>query len=260
MPDVDAVRIRRAENLADYVSCVELQKEVWGYSNMADIAAQPLLMIGDRFGGNLLIAEDASGHHVGFAFALPVWRADGVRFWWSHMTAVVEGHRKRGLGLRLKLRQREEALTAGIDRIEWTFDPLQAMNAYFNLCKLGVVVREYEDNVYGDTSSPLHRGLPDRPFCCRMAVECLKRSPASGSVRAQRDPARSEPDSDYQCRGRRAEPGSCRKNGVTGDSAGPARTQGGGSCGCDSVAEPAAVRLPSLFSPGIRGDGLYSGE
>ncbi len=159
MPDVD-VRIRRADGLTDYLACVELQKKVWGYSEMEDIAAQPMLMIGDRFGGSVLIAEDSTSRAIGFAFAMPGWKRDGMRFWWSHMTAVVEEYRHRGVGLRLKLRQRDEALVAGISLIEWTFDPLQAMNAHFNICKLGVVVREYEENVYGETSSRLHRGLP----------------------------------------------------------------------------------------------------
>jgi predicted GNAT superfamily acetyltransferase len=163
MSDVD-VRIRRAEGLDDYLACVALQKEVWGYADMEDIAAQPMLMIGDRFGGSVIVAQDPEGRYVGFAFAMPAWKRDRRLFWWSHMTAVIAEFRNRDLGLALKFRQREEALAAGIDRIEWTFDPLQALNAHFNLAKLGVVIREYEENVYGFTSSPLHSGLPTDRF------------------------------------------------------------------------------------------------
>jgi predicted GNAT superfamily acetyltransferase len=163
MSEVD-VSIRRAENLDDYRACVALQKQVWGYTEMEDVAAQPILMIGNRFGGNLLVATDRSGRYIGFSFAMPGWRQDERRFWWSHMTAVIPEYRNRDVGLALKLRQREEALAAGIDRIEWTFDPMQAMNAHFNVHKLGVIVREYEENVYGYTSSPLHSGLPTDRF------------------------------------------------------------------------------------------------
>jgi predicted GNAT superfamily acetyltransferase len=163
MVEVD-VRIRRARGLDDYLACVALQKEVWGYSELEDIAAQPMLLIGDRFGGSVLVAENAAGRYVGFAFAMPAWKVDKRLFWWSHMTAVVAEYRNRNLGLELKLRQRREALNQGIDVMEWTFDPMQALNGYFNVAKLGVVVREHEENVYGNTSSPLHRGLPTDRF------------------------------------------------------------------------------------------------
>ncbi len=163
MSEVD-VSIRRAENLDDYLACVALQKQVWGYTEMEDVAAQPILMIGNRFGGNLLVATDRTGRYIGFSFAMPGWKQDKQRFWWSHMTAVIHEYRNRDIGLALKLRQREEALAAEIGRIEWTFDPMQAMNAYFNIRKLGVIVREYEENVYGYTSSPLHSGLPTDRF------------------------------------------------------------------------------------------------
>ena len=52
----------------------------------------------------------------------------------------------------------------GLDLIEWTFDPLQALNAHLNFGRLGVVVEEYEENIYGESSSPLHRGSPTDRF------------------------------------------------------------------------------------------------
>ena len=78
---------------------------------------------------------------------------------WSHMTGVLPEYRG-GLGYRLKLAQRERALAQGYDLIEWTFDPLQAMNAHFNFAKLGGVVEEYAVNFYGESTSALHRGTP----------------------------------------------------------------------------------------------------
>jgi predicted GNAT superfamily acetyltransferase len=162
MADVD-VTIRRAQGLEDYLACVELQKKVWNYTEAEDIAAQPMLMIADKFGGSVLVALQRE-QYIGFAFAMPGWKADKRPFWWSHMTAVLLEYRNQDIGLTLKLRQREEALKAGIEQIEWTFDPMQSLNAHFNLCKLGVLVHEYEENVYGYTSSPLHRGLPTDRF------------------------------------------------------------------------------------------------
>lgn len=78
---------------------------------------------------------------------------------WSHMAGVLPEFRG-GLGFRLKLVQRERALAQGLDLIEWTFDPLQAMNAHFNFAKLGGISDEYAANFYGESTSALHRGTP----------------------------------------------------------------------------------------------------
>jgi predicted GNAT superfamily acetyltransferase len=80
------------------------------------------------------------------------------------MLGVVPEVRSEGIGVRLKALQRERAVALGLDLIEWTFDPLQAMNAHLNFTKLGVVVEEYEENVYGESQSPLHRGNPTDRF------------------------------------------------------------------------------------------------
>jgi predicted GNAT superfamily acetyltransferase len=76
------------------------------------------------------------------------------------MLAVDSAFRNKGLGRRLKLAQREDALARGITLVEWTFDPLQPMNAHFNLANLGVVVRRYLPNHYGNSSSRLQAGVP----------------------------------------------------------------------------------------------------
>jgi predicted GNAT superfamily acetyltransferase len=163
MKEVD-VRIRRAAGLDDYLAAVELQRKVW--SDDAHVATLPMLLLANKFGGSVIVAEKASGEFIGFSFAL-LSREQGEQeslFWWSHMTAVTESYRNKGVGLRLKMKQREEALASGIDQIRWTFDPLQAVNAHFNINKLGVIVRKYEENLYGLSGSPLHQGLPTDRF------------------------------------------------------------------------------------------------
>lgn len=156
--------IRRATGFEDYQACVELQKEVWGYTDAEDIVALPMLMLCNKHGGNVLVAQEPSGRFIGFSFAMIALDDRGRLYWWSHMTAVVAEHRKFALGRSLKMMQREQALEAGVTEIRWTFDPLQALNAHFNLAKLGAVAHEYEENVYGYTRSPLHRGLPTDRF------------------------------------------------------------------------------------------------
>jgi predicted GNAT superfamily acetyltransferase len=138
----------------------ELQKEVWGFSDR-DVVPSDQLMIAKEVGG-LLIGAFVEETLVGFAYALLSIERDRLQFH-SHMLAVKPGYRNLGLGYQLKLAQRERALARGIARMTWTFDPLQCMNAHFNLAKLGVVSDRYRINFYGEsTSSFLHRHGTDR--------------------------------------------------------------------------------------------------
>ena len=170
MTDPD-LRIHRARGLDDYEACVALQEEVWGFTEGQDFAAAPLLLLGDRYGGSVLVAEDTDGSVIGFSFAVLGREPAGGLIWWSHMTGIAKSQQGKGLGHRLKLAQRADALENGIAEIWWTFDPLQAMNAHFNLRKLGAVVREYEENVYGYSSSPLHHGMPTDRLVARWHLE-----------------------------------------------------------------------------------------
>lgn len=155
--------IRPMTTLDDCRLVAALERAVWGYTDSEDVVPPPLLIVSVKRGGILLGALDAGGTLKGFVYSLPAVR-DGRLTQWSHMLGVTEDARSSGLGLQLKLAQRERALAMGLELIEWTFDPLQALNAHFNFAKLGVVVEEYEENVYGDSSSPLHRGTPTDRF------------------------------------------------------------------------------------------------
>jgi predicted GNAT superfamily acetyltransferase len=155
--------IRSLTTLEDCRRVAELEKAVWGYTDAEDVVPPAVLIVSIKRGGILLGGFDAAGTLQGFVYSMPGIK-DGRPTQWSHMLGVTGGARNRGLGLALKLAQREHALGMGIDLVEWTFDPLQAINAHFNFAKLGVVVEEYAENVYGDSSSPLHRGTPTDRF------------------------------------------------------------------------------------------------
>jgi predicted GNAT superfamily acetyltransferase len=100
---------------------------------------------------------------IGFVYSLPGWRAGRV-LQWSHMLAVQEAHRQSGIGRELKLAQRNRTLAMGLDLIEWTYDPLQAVNAMLNVRRLGATASVYLENIYGTSSSALHRGTPTDRF------------------------------------------------------------------------------------------------
>lgn len=136
---------------------VELEFQVWGFRER-DVVPSQMYVVAAKTGGQALGAF-AGDRLAGFALAYAGIR-DGSPYLHSHMAAVLPEYRNLGVGRRLKLAQRDDALARGIPLIEWTFDPLQTKNAYFNICRLGAVVRRYLLDVYGATSSPLHAGLP----------------------------------------------------------------------------------------------------
>jgi predicted GNAT superfamily acetyltransferase len=151
--------IRPLTTLEDCRRVAALEREVWGYSDAEDVVPAPVLIVSVKRGGILLGAFDADNVMKGFVYSMPAIK-EGRPTQWSHMLGVTADVRSTGLGARLKLAQRQVAMQMGLDLIEWTFDPLQALNAHLNFAKLGVVASEYEENVYGESSSPLHRGTP----------------------------------------------------------------------------------------------------
>ena len=152
------IRIRDLKTIDQFRQVVALEHAIWGYTDSADVVTVPVFIFTVKRGATLIGAFDAEGRMVGFAYAVVGMKA-GRPMLWSHMTGVLPDYRG-GLGYRLKLEQRERALAQGYDLIEWTFDPMQAMNAHLNFAKLGGVVEEYAENFYGESTSALHRGTP----------------------------------------------------------------------------------------------------
>ncbi len=153
----DAIVIRPCHGVEELRACVALQKEVWNFSD-AELVPLRMFVVAEKVGGQVMGAFERDVM-VGFALAIPGTRS-GHLYLHSHMLAVRKDYRNHGLGRRLKLFQREDALARGIELIEWTFDPLEIKNAYLNIEKLGAIVRRYNINQYGITSSPLQGGLP----------------------------------------------------------------------------------------------------
>ena len=151
------MKIRPFESLEEYEACAEFQEEIWGRGFSEKVSAA-ILMIANRLGGLAAGAFDDEGNLHGFVFGL-TGVADDRLIHWSDMLAVRSPGRDRGLGTRLKQYQRAVLLDRGISEMRWTFDPLQGRNAHVNFAKLGIVVREYVENMYGQTDSPLHRGI-----------------------------------------------------------------------------------------------------
>lgn len=151
------VTIRALHDVSEIAICVVLQQAIWGGSDLETVPDQ-IFVVAAKIGGQVLAAFDGE-LPVGFVLAFPALRR-GRTYLHSHMLAVLPQYQNYGVGRKLKLAQREDALSRGIDLIEWTFDPLQLKNAYFNIARLGAICRRYIPDAYGRTSSPLHSGLP----------------------------------------------------------------------------------------------------
>jgi predicted GNAT superfamily acetyltransferase len=150
--------LRDLHSIAEYQQVIDLELAIWGYTDMTDVVTLPIFIITVKRGAILIGAFDDDERMVGFVYSI-VGVKHGRPMQWSHMAGVLPEYRG-GLGLRLKLAQRDRALAQGYDLIEWTFDPLQAMNAHFNFAKLGGVVEEYAPDFYGASTSVLHHGTP----------------------------------------------------------------------------------------------------
>jgi predicted GNAT superfamily acetyltransferase len=177
------IEIRELRGLDELNEAVRLQKEIWGF---ADIELLPLrlFVVAQKVGGQTLGAFDGD-RMVGFLLAIPGLK-QGTMYLHSHMMGVLPEYRNLRIGRRLKLAQREEALSRGIRLIEWTFDPLELKNAFFNIERLGAIVRRYVRNQYGTTSSPLHGGLPTD----RCVAEWHLDSPRVTAIVEGREPER----------------------------------------------------------------------
>jgi predicted GNAT superfamily acetyltransferase len=152
----DGIVVRKCTTLPEFEACVTLQRDVWGEE---DLEIEPVtgFLVASETGGQVLGAYDGD-RLVGYTLGVVGYR-DGVVFIHSHHTGVHHDYRDRGVGRKLKLFQRDEALSRDIRYVQWTFDPLELRNAHFNLNRLGGISRQYKPNLYGITSSPLHHGL-----------------------------------------------------------------------------------------------------
>ncbi|MCU0251842.1 MAG: hypothetical protein MUE61_16690 [Vicinamibacterales bacterium] len=183
--------IRPLHTIAEFREVIALEQEIWGAAVPEDAVGIPLFVATLKRGAILLGACDGA-QLVGFVYSFPGVK-DGRPMQWSHMLGVRPAFRTSGIGRALKLEQRRVSLAMGIDLMEWTFDPLVAVNAHLNLRRLGAVAGDYVVNVYGESTSPLHKGAPTDRFIAQWWMRsprveaALSGALAPGAAAAGRD-------------------------------------------------------------------------
>jgi len=185
MPHHEAIEIRQLTEINEFAEAVQLQRAIWGFEDI-ELLPRRLFVVANKIGGQVLGAFDRD-KMVAFSLCIPGLKSakflnSGGKFYLhSHMLGVLPAYRNTGVGRRMKLRQRDYGLANGLDLIEWTFDPLEIKNAFFNIERLGVIVRRYVYNQYGTTSSHLHGGLPTD----RLVAEWWIRTPRAEMLSQQ---------------------------------------------------------------------------
>jgi predicted GNAT superfamily acetyltransferase len=153
----DQLEIRECVTLKELSDCVQLQRDVFA---LPEVELSPVrhLIVTKNAGGFVLGAFDGE-RLAGFVLSLPAFLR-GERAFYSHMTGVRPEYQSHGVGARLKWAQRTRSLADGVKYIKWTFEPIKARNAYFNLEKLGATVGEIQQDFYGTdyTTVPEHKG------------------------------------------------------------------------------------------------------
>ncbi|NLC37706.1 MAG: GNAT family N-acetyltransferase [Clostridia bacterium] len=154
----EKIKIRSLQTAEEYRACQELQMKVWGLPEL-EVLPYHQALTAVLNGGMLLGAYDGE-KLVGFCYGFVGLDEAGDTIICSHMLAVLPDYRGQGIGYQLKLAQREKALSRGIKTMTWTYDPMEAANAYLNIHRLGGVVRHYYVNHYGEMPDKLNQGIP----------------------------------------------------------------------------------------------------
>ncbi len=161
-PAVPRVEVRLARSNAEFAACEALSRDIWGAAER-NVVPRELLLTMQLNGGLVHGAFLPDGQLVGFCFGFAGLR-DGQLRLCSHQLGVIPELRGAGIGVELKQAQRRDALRLGYQLVSWTFDPLEARNAYINLHRLGCIARLYDRNHYGEMEDELNRGLPSDRF------------------------------------------------------------------------------------------------
>lgn len=169
------MEIRSARTHAELRACIDLMMRVW---NLDPLGVVPFhqLCAAHEWGGRVIVAVEG-GEVVGFCYGFGGRQYDRPALL-SHMLAVLPAYRARGIGLALKLAQGRWALANGYDRVTWTYDPLEAVNANLNISRLGGEVRRYFVDHYGELTDGINRGLPSD----RLLLEWHLRSPRAAAA------------------------------------------------------------------------------
>ena len=178
--DVPPLDVRLVRSMDEFAACEAMSREIWGAAER-NVVPRELLLTMQQNGGLVHGAFFPNERLVGFCFGF-VGRRDGRLRLCSHQLGVLPEFRGSGIGIALKQAQRDDALRLGYELVSWTFDPLEARNAYINLHRLGCIARLYDRDHYGAMEDDLNRGLPSDRLEAEWWLRRPKPSTATGEA------------------------------------------------------------------------------
>lgn len=155
----EEIIIRSLSSTAELEDVRRLESKIWGESDSIP-THQTITAVKN---GGLVLGAYSGDELIGFQYSFPGFNGQSV-YLCSHILGTDELFRNKGIGEKLKLAQRDEALKLGYSLITWTYDPLESINGYLNIGKLGGVVSTYLPNCYGEMDDLLNSGLPSDRF------------------------------------------------------------------------------------------------
>jgi len=158
----DPIVVRPLCQPEEFRACHQVQREAWAFPDLLVIPYTQLITI--QHNGGIVLGAFDGPQLVGFVFGFLGRDEEGMLYLFSQRKGVLPAFQGKGIGERLKWAQRAWALEHALDRILWTYDPLETPNAYLNITKLGGTVRRYQRDIYGEHDTPLHSGLPTDRF------------------------------------------------------------------------------------------------
>jgi predicted GNAT superfamily acetyltransferase len=159
------ITVRVLNSFEDYQRAQELQRDIWGWTDLMEVTPLALMLTAQKHGGLAAGAFTPSGQMIGLVFGFMGLTKTGKFKHCSHQMGVLPEHRREGIGEVLKRFQRDYVLNQGaVDLITWTVDPLEGVNASLNIARLGGIVHTYYENLYGDMPDALNSGLSSDRF------------------------------------------------------------------------------------------------
>ncbi|MFC9601315.1 GNAT family N-acetyltransferase [Peribacillus butanolivorans] len=151
--------IRALESVEDLENVRRLESTIWSEYESTP-THQTLTAIKN---GGIILGVFLENELIGFQYSFPGFKGEKI-YLCSHILGIHPQHRKLGIGEKLKLAQKEESLKKGYDLVTWTYDPLETVNGYLNLHKLGARCSTYVENCYGEMEDDLNQGMPSDRF------------------------------------------------------------------------------------------------
>ncbi|GGP11116.1 GNAT family N-acetyltransferase [Oceanobacillus neutriphilus] len=152
------IQYKELKTMAEMEQIQDLEGRVWGMATLP--THQTLTAVKN---GGIIVGAYADGELIGFSYGFAGFN-NGKSYLCSHMLGIDSAYRSRGIGEKLKQRQREIAIQKGYDMMKWTYDPLETRNAYLNLTKLNGICNTYIQNCYGEMQDGFNKGLPSDRF------------------------------------------------------------------------------------------------